>query len=326
MTSPTQPREFDHVVLTRFSVRFDGWSAPTDEWLRYRWAFFCDALVSSLSNQTVHDFQWLVFFDTDTPSWLREQIDAVSPGLFEPRFVPSWAGGVAREAVAAVTSAPYLITTRIDSDDAVAVDFIADIQACFEHQQALFVNFLCGIQIDRTGAVYRYNEPSNPFISYIEERVEGQLPGTVFLTLSHAGTRHLAETLNIVGPPRWVQIIHGTNVANGVRGLRVRPQPYEADFQFELHFDRSVETARYMRERGQSMFSRLRLWALYPQFLSEYRLTRRLAAQGTQLLPQIPTKPDRHILPPRLREALKPVVRWLRQAEAKLQSSRNRQR
>lgn len=323
MTSPAQAREFDHVILTRFSVRFDGWPAPTDEWLRYRWAFFCDALASSLSNQTVRDFQWLVFFDTDTPAWLREEISVVSPGLFEPQFVSTWAGGVAREAVAEVSDAPYLITTRIDSDDAVAVQFVADVQACFDRQQALFVNFLCGIQIDRTGAVYRYDEPSNPFISYIEERVPGELPGTVFLTLAHAETCHLAATLNLVRPPRWVQIIHGTNIANGVRGLRVRPEPYEADFQFDLQFDRTVDAFRYRRERALSAFGRLRFWALYPQFIAEYRVTRRLAAQGSQILPQIPTELDRHVLPARLRETLKPAVRKLRKAEAKLRAARN---
>lgn len=75
--------------------------------------------------------------------------------------------------------APYLITTRIDSDDAMAVDFMAAVQAQFGRQERLFVNFTRGVQIDRTGAVYRSDVLSNPFVSLIERRDHTRPPDTV---------------------------------------------------------------------------------------------------------------------------------------------------
>lgn len=323
---PAADRVFDHVILTRFNVRFGGIEAMGDDWLAYRWAFFRDALASALARQTVRDFRWLVFFDIDTPLWLREEADALGEGLFEPTYVSGWSPEVAQQAAAAVSSAPFLITTRIDSDDAVATAFIADVQSQFDRQESLYVNLLCGVQVERTGELYRYDEPSNPFISYIERRVAGELPRTVFFSLRHGWSRHYAALLNVVGSPRWMQIIHGTNLANGVRGLRVRPEPFEAAFDLELPFDRTVTTARYRRERLRSRADLARLWLLYPRFARETALTRRLRRAGTQLLPKIDAPPRLRSYPSWLRRAGAPVRRALREADAAVRRRRNRRK
>ncbi|MHC9045972.1 glycosyltransferase [Microbacterium saperdae] len=287
MTSATPTRDFDHVILTRFSVRFPE-SPPIDEdWLAYRWAFFRDALASSLTRQTSRTFQWLVFFDIDTPTWLREEIDELSPGLFTPVYVSSWAPQIAQSAVAEVSTAPYLITTRIDSDDAVARQFVADVQSHFDDQESLYINLLSGVQVERSGEVYRYDEPSNPFISYIEKRVKTALPRTVFQNLSHGRSREFGDLLNVVGPPRWMQIIHGSNIANGVRGLRVRPEAFEADFVMDLPFDRTVSQRRYLRERTRSLFDLLGFWLRRPTYAREFLIAQRLKSAGTQTLTAI---------------------------------------
>ena len=305
MTTPATAGDFDHVILTRFSVRFPG-SAPVvdDDWLFYRWAFFCDALAASVARQTVRRFEWLVFFDVETPTWLREEIDALSPGLFTPVFVSSWSPLIAQHAVAEVSSSPYLITTRIDSDDAIARQFVADVQSHFAHQESLYINLLCGVQVERTGEVYRYDEPSNPFISYVEKRAPHGLPRTVFYSVSHGSSRMFADILNVVGPPRWMQIIHGSNIANCVRGLRARPETFEGDFDLHLPFDRRVSTKRYLRERTRSVVDLLKLWALYPHFLREFAATRRLVWAGTRVLPRRagpPKSNDRSIVGARRR-------------------------
>ena len=323
---PVAAREFDHVILTRFSVRFAEAPPPDEDWLYYRWSFFCDALAASAARQTVRDFHWLVFFDIDTPEWLRKEIDTLSPGLFAPRFVSSWSSGVARQAVAEIATSPYLITTRIDSDDAIAVQFVEDVQSCFEHQASLYVNLLCGVQVERTGEVYRYDEPFGPFISYIEKRVDSELPRTVFFNLRHHASRSLADVLNVVGPPRWMQIIHGTNIANGVRGLRARPEPFEADFQFDLPFDRRVDTSRYLRERVRSVFDLMRLWLLHPRYAGEFVVARRLRRAGTQVLPRVEEVSRSVGLPDWLRLVAAPVGRAVRKLDALWRLRRNRQR
>lgn len=287
MTDPTPTRDFDHIILTRFSVRFPG-SPPIDEdWLAYRWAFFRDALASSLSRQTVRTFQWLVFFDIDSPTWLREEVDELRPSLFTPVYVSSWAPQIAQSAVAEVSTAPYLITTRIDSDDAVARQFVADVQSHFDNQDSLYINLLCGVQVERTGELYRYDEPSNPFISYVEKRVVAVPPRTVFQNFSHSRSREFGDLLNVVGPPRWMQIIHGSNIANCVRGLRVRPESFEADFDLDLPFDRTVSAARYRRQRTRSMFDLIWFWMRYPSYWREFLVARGLKRTEIQVLPII---------------------------------------
>lgn len=327
MTSPDRAAsaDFDHVIITRFNVRFGTSPALPDDWLVYRFAFFRDALASALARQTVRDFRWLVYFDLDTPQWLRDDAEALGAGLFTCVYVPSWSPEVVSRTVAEVSSAPYLITTRIDSDDAVATQFVADVQAQFAHQPALYVNLLCGVQVERTGELYRYDEPSNPFISYIEQRVPSEPPRTVFFSLRHVWSRHFADLLNVVGPPRWMEVIHGTNLSNGVRGLRVRPEEFEADFDLDLPFDRSITGARYRRERVRSMLDRARLWLFYPRFAREYLHARRLRRAGTQLLPRLA---DDVVIAPSypewVRRTAGPIVRRLRRLDRDVRRNRNR--
>ena len=100
-----------------------------------------------------------------------QDIESIAEGV----FTPVWSHEPFRrdtfaEPAAAVGDAPFLITTRIDSDDAMAVDFMATVQAQFARQERLFVSITRGVQIDRSGAVYLSDQLSNPFLSLIERR------------------------------------------------------------------------------------------------------------------------------------------------------------
>lgn len=121
---------FDHVIITRFSVRFVADQPPADEdWLLYRWLFFRDAAASSLARQTARDFVWLVFFDARTPDWLRHEVAELAPGLFIPVWLEElWSHDAIRRAVITVTGKPFLITTRLDSDDGVARTEIKEVR------------------------------------------------------------------------------------------------------------------------------------------------------------------------------------------------------
>lgn len=242
--------DFDHVILTRYSVAFTLHQPPADEdWLAYRWGLFRDACAASLARQSVRAFTWLVFFDARAPQWLRDEVAELAPGLFTPVWLDEpWSlTGIQRE-VAAVTSAPYLITTRLDSDDGLAVRFVEDVQSRFAQQDGLYVNFLRGVQVERGGQMFRYDEPSNPFISYIEKRVDGVPPRTVFQDFGHGRSGLHAPLLNIIGPPRWLQIVHGGNVLNEIRGLRERPGPANREFDVELPYRTSVGSLTLARE------------------------------------------------------------------------------
>ena len=93
-----------------------------EEWLRYRLAFFYDAALPSVAAQSGADFAWLVLFDDRCPDSFRTDVeDLAADGLFSPLWShepfrrDTFAGPVLRRA-----HAPHLITTRMDSDDALA--------------------------------------------------------------------------------------------------------------------------------------------------------------------------------------------------------------
>lgn len=165
-----------------------------------------------------------MFFDADSPDWLRDLIAETSPGLFTPVWTKgSWGHEPVLRAVEEVATRPHLITTRIDSDDAVSRFFVEDVQSRFDEQESMYVNLMHGVQVDRSAQLFHARFVENAFISYIERRVADAPPRTVFQCMAHEESSGFAPVLNVVGPVRWMQVIHGGNVANSVRGLRAHP-------------------------------------------------------------------------------------------------------
>ena len=280
------PALFDHVIITRYSVRMYADVVLDDDWLAYRWGFFRDALVASLSRQTVDDFTWLVFFDAESPDWLRDLVAEACPGLFTPVWhAGSWVHEPIRHAVERVTSRPYLITTRIDSDDAVSRFFVEDVQARFAEQDSQYVNLMHGVQIDRSTQLFHAHFAENGFISYVEKRIVNEPPRTVFWCMAHEESSNFAPVLNVVGPPRWMQVIHGGNVANSVRGLRARAGPIVPDFDVDLPFDAEESAVRFVVAWLLSAGRLARLWFRHPTFAIVYWRAQLLRLRGTSVVP-----------------------------------------
>ncbi len=112
------------------------------EWLTYRLGFFYDACHPSLTRQVgAAPFRWLVFLDDRCPDPFREQVEDLAHGAFEPVWghedFHSAALPQAIERYAAAPGASHLITSRVDSDDAVARDFVAGVQAQLERLPAM---------------------------------------------------------------------------------------------------------------------------------------------------------------------------------------------
>lgn len=210
-----------HFVLTRFNVRnFYHHSEPTDEWLRERMLLFRHYCMPSFQAQTVDTFRWLVFFDSETPAWLQAEVRLAAQDLFEPVYVE---GPFSKELLTATIvercSTPFAITTRVDNDDAVAVDFIEKIQACFAGQESMFVNLVNGAQYAE-GKTYLRLYTKNPFSTLIED-ISKRPPVTVFVE-HHYSIDKYAPIMNVrTSHPMWLQVIHGGNVLNELVGLRV---------------------------------------------------------------------------------------------------------
>jgi hypothetical protein len=223
--------EFDHFLLTRFNTRLG--ERASEEWLRHRIVYFEKVCRHSVINQTNKNFRWLIYFDAERDEWFQKEVDRLSVGVFEP----IWVDGplTAEKAAAAVqkrSAAPWVITTRVDNDDALARDFIEAVQAQFSREDHQFINFQAGLQMSDDGAVYRRSDPSSPFISLIERRTEKPLNG-VYMG-RHDKIAAFGPIRQIVAPPMWLQMVHGLNIGNALRGIRAAPDAVNDYFDVQV--------------------------------------------------------------------------------------------
>lgn len=231
---------YTHFILTRFNVKnFYHCEEPTDEWLKGRLDLFRTYCLPSFERQTNKNFRWLVFVDSESPEWFLSEIFGLSAGSFE--VVPV-AGAFNKSFVAAAVAtrltSPFLITTRVDNDDAIATDFVEAVQACFDFQDFEFINLVNGIQFSSNRAYLRpYTK--NPFLSLVEH-VESRAPSTVYVE-HHYRVQEKGPIRNVrTSHPMWLQVIHGGNVLNEIVGLRVPGSLVAPYFGVSLSFKDDV--------------------------------------------------------------------------------------
>jgi GT2 family glycosyltransferase len=215
--------EFRHVLLTRFNTRLtDGGAGPDDAWLADRLRLFETYCVPSVRRQTSRNFTWLVFFDAATPARWRSRFEALAGSAgFRPVFLDRpFDGGQASRAITrlGLDDAPFLITSRLDNDDALAPHFVAAVQRAVRPRELEFLNFPLGYQL-AGGRVYLRPYLAGSFASLVERRADGPWR-TVHFVQHHLIGRHPVRQLR--SRPAWLQVVHGTNLANEVRGIPVR--------------------------------------------------------------------------------------------------------
>jgi len=216
---------FQHLLLTRFNVQiFTGQGSDT-AWLEHRFRFFERVCVPSVLSQTVLGFRWVLFCDAASPTWVLDRLRTSIGAAAAPVFV-FIDGPETREnfrAALAPLLAPghtHLITSRLDNDDALAVRFMETVQAQFTGQDFEFVNFPEGHTCFQ-GRVYALRHPSSPFLSLVERLDTPETIRTVMCE-PHQEVASRYPVRQVECGPAWLQIIHGRNVCNMVRG-RSRP-------------------------------------------------------------------------------------------------------
>ena len=115
-----------------------------------------------------------------------------------------------------------LITTRLDSDDALAASYIERSQLAARHHRG-FINFYGGIQLVGDSVLYTV-DTSNPFLSFVEEAVDANIQ--TVLSIEHYRAREAAPVLQL-GGVAWLQVLHGGNVANLPAGCVFRRRDAE---------------------------------------------------------------------------------------------------
>lgn len=221
----------DHVFLTRFnlpSAGFESLVRAKDGWLRHRVGLFERFCLPSMRAQTRKNFHWIVYFDPESPEWLKQWIGTVNhDDVFTPLFRDEVPAHELITDIKQVTGAraQTLLTTNLDNDDGLASDFAARVQdvACEAVPTAIYLT--TGL-VRTDNSVYLRRDPRNAFCSV-------KAPWSSPTTCWAAWHDRLGEnmgTANSGGAAAWLQVIHGDNVSNRVRGRLVDPAPYQQRF------------------------------------------------------------------------------------------------
>jgi hypothetical protein len=214
---------FIHFLLTRFNLKIPEWektrdNKPIDErWLEHRFNLFDNYCFPSVKNQSNKNFKWLVFFDIDTPKKYFDKIKSYSETF--GNFIPLFTSNTLFKTKLSETinrflndEITHIITTRLDNDDAIHINFIDKIQSCFNYQDFCVVDIVNGYRYNiekKPELAIKKNFSNNPFISLIE------LVGSYKTIYSRMHASWESEKQRIIlNEKLWLQIIHVNNRAN----------------------------------------------------------------------------------------------------------------
>ncbi len=212
---------FTHVLLTRFNVATtyaDPRRGIEEQWLRHRVNLFMKYCWPSIEAQQERRFHWLIFCNAESPSWFKEQMERLSAGCTAVYVEGLIHNGVYGRAIQerGLANAPYLITTRLDNDDALSSNYVRDVQQAFLPRSQEFVLFPLGLQLYREH-LYGLCWMDNPFYSMIEAVPAGGELKTV-LCCRHGDIYQTAPVRRLWTSSKWIEVIHEMNVSNSLRG------------------------------------------------------------------------------------------------------------
>ncbi len=223
----TTDRRFQHIVITRYFIRFSNSPAdiaavesPNLKWLSDRFEIFRTFCLPSVVGQSVLDFVWLLYFDVHTPDAELNHVRALIQAYPNIKIVicesfddESRARAI-RDELSPDTQ--WLLTTRLDNDDGWHRDFIKTLHASLRFEKREFLNFPVGVlYFDHKTFLYRHL--SNAFISLLEP-VQG------FRTAwcaPHTQLDRIAPIRQLAPLPAFVQVVHPGTRSNKPRGVRV---------------------------------------------------------------------------------------------------------
>jgi hypothetical protein len=221
----------DHALLTRFNLPTPGVESlirAREGWLIDRVSLFERYTIPSVAAQTSTSFRWLVYFDPQSPGWLMRRIEEWAQ---QPCFVPVFRSTVSTEDLLCDIEAhtgrqhPVLLTSNVDNDDALAVDFIERVQGAQVRADRSAVYLVEGL-IRSDTRLYRRADRRNAFCSTHENRDVAQTCWSEW----HTMLGNVMPVVELTGAPGWLQVVHGANVSNRVRGRLVAPARYRSAF------------------------------------------------------------------------------------------------
>ncbi|MGW9402489.1 glycosyltransferase [Arthrobacter sp. NPDC055585] len=240
----------DHFLITRFNLPTPGPESlirAREGWLRERSSLFERYCLPSVAAQSNTRFKWLIYFDPESPAWLRERIREWSAdGLFTPVYRTSVERPELLSDLRSLVPDPAaeLMTTNLDNDDGVATDFVERLQHAAAQTRSRTALYLPrGLILAGTGLFAR-RDRTNAFCSVAEPWPDAVTCWADWHTLLGRSM----PVREVPGPPGWLQVVHGGNVSNRVRGVRVSPAAHRQRFPGLLTGARPPGAAERVRE------------------------------------------------------------------------------
>lgn len=211
---------FNHYLITRYNVPERTWTGRdkhggktlTEEWLIHRWVLFQKYCLPSVKAQTCSNFRWIILIDKDTPKHWKEKLEGL------PIFTVTHQWLLELQTYISLNrDADYIITTRLDNDDALAPWVMAHVQGKFQ-PRFHFIDFPQGYRL-KDGVLYYHAERANSFMSLVEESNK-----TVMFTPHGKAVLKKYEVVKASLTPSWMQVIHERNYkTEKVKGGGARP-------------------------------------------------------------------------------------------------------
>ena len=225
--------DLDHILITRFNLPSQGHESmirAQENWLKNRVVLFERYCLPSVMAQTCRNFSWIIYFDPHSPTWLLDWVRGhEQQSHFIPHFREEVAGNDLLSDIRAVVGDHHgaeLLTTNLDNDDGLAIDFVARLQraARLGDRTVIYI----GDGLIRCGDVllYRRVDPHNAFCSV---RESWNAPVTCWVDWHNLLPLRMPAVI-LRGDPGWLQVVHGANVSNRVHGRVTYPTQHRAAF------------------------------------------------------------------------------------------------
>lgn len=207
-----------HLLYTRFNIQYE----PTDTigiepaWLDERLRLFEQYCLPSLQQQTCKDFVWIILGDERTPDAYKARIDRYQQQM--PQIRTYWIAyqedkyhGLYKQFGKEFAEGKnLLITTRLDSDDTLAPDYIAKVQEIAMRGTRGIISFPHGQQTfakDQKTFEIRYIQ--NHFLSRIEDS-----DYETIMVFDHSLVQKSSIQNFETVQPMWDEVVHGGNIHN----------------------------------------------------------------------------------------------------------------
>ena len=202
-----------HFLITRYNLKKKDWSKDkngkeilTKAWHDERARLFLDYCLPSVQAQTNKNFDWIVFFQEDLKHLISPEI--LNSKAFFPYFADSYEDFEFKLwDVLNYYDDELTISSRLDNDDMVSPDFIADIQALATPDYCIDVPNGEKLYLD-TGKRKPYTVNNNHFISLCERK--GEKKGVFHRMHFEYRTYPTIRAKKRL----WTEVIHSTNKIN----------------------------------------------------------------------------------------------------------------